>query len=110
MRHLVPRAFPLIALSGILWANPSEAPTLPRSVLMHSPAPQTPAAVEPAAPPPSIRIETEDVAVREMLERPRARPPRRKAEPQRRPLFYRAARLLVGSGRHRPEPFPRGSF
>ena len=66
-----------------------------------------------ASPVPSVRVErTLVVAAEEVIERPvhagraRARPQRVTAAP---PQMSRARRVLFGSGRHRPEPFPRVS-
>ena len=79
-------------------------------------APPGPAArslQEAASSGPSVRVErTLVLASEEVVERPdragraRARPPRGTAAP---PLMSRARRVLFGSGRHRPEPFPRVS-
>jgi hypothetical protein len=82
---------------------------------------EAPAAAAPAqpAPRPSDRIHVERTLVRateEVVEPPvrteRAHvQPRREAEPEAEagppPLISRARRVIFGSGRHRPEPFPR---
>ena len=79
-----------------------------------APPAQPPGPVQGAASPvPSVRVErTLVVAAEEVVERPvrtgraRARPQRGTAAP---PPMSRARRVLFGSGRHRPEPFPRVS-
>ena len=71
-----------------------------------------------AAPRPSDRIHVERTLVRateEVVERTvrteRAHvQPRREAVPPPLPLISRARRVIFGSGRHRPEPFPRASL
>ena len=75
--------------------------------------PSRPVPARAASPVPSVRVErTLVVAAEEVVERPvragraRARPQRGTAAP---PLMSRARRVLFGSGRHRPEPFPRVS-
>ena len=79
-------------------------------------APPGPAArslQEAASSVPSVRVErTLVVAAEEVVERP-VRTGRARALPQRGtvapPPMSRARRVLFGSGRHRPEPFPRVS-
>lgn len=70
------------------------------------------------APRPSDRIHVERTLVRateEVVEPPvrteRAHvQPRREAEAVPPPLISRARRVIFGSGRHRPEPFPRAGL
>jgi hypothetical protein len=78
------------------------------------------AAAQPAppAPRPGDRIHVERTLVQAMeevveppvrRERPRVQP-RRDAEAVPPPLTSRARRVIFGSGRHRPEPFPRAGL
>jgi hypothetical protein len=71
-----------------------------------------------AAPRPSDRIHVERTLVRatEEVVEPRVRTERAHVQPRREakagppPLISRARRVIFGSGRHRPEPFPRAGL
>ena len=77
------------------------------------PGPAARSVQEAASPVPSVRVErTLVLAAEEAVERP-VRTGRARTRPQRGtvapPPMSRARRILFGSGRHRPEPFPRVS-
>jgi hypothetical protein len=99
---------------GVTFAMAIAAAILPWRAPGATPGGGAPSAQQ--APRPIDRIHVERTLVRateEVVERPvrtdRApvRPRREAAAP---PLMSRAKRVLFGSGRHRPEPFPRASL
>ncbi|HVL66128.1 MAG TPA: hypothetical protein VM364_02570 [Vicinamibacterales bacterium] len=96
-------------------------PLLGRRTTSGAPEPQPASAsmVVAAQPAPDVRVEHQLITVdviAESASRPTPPPPARAAataagarqpEPAERRLVDRARRVILGDGRHRPEPFPR---